>query len=274
MSIAIERIVVPLDAVSEHQAAIDIAVRLAAQTGAPLHGVFIEDEELLHLAGLPFARQVTLGTGAKPVTTQEIEWQLRAAAERARKDLSAAAQQHQVKCSFEIARGGPTMIKSAATEGDLVVAGALTKPVTGQFRLGHRWWSSMETTTGTLLLARNVWSAPGAVVMLLRNREPGSVRLLEATAQVAAAKDTVLTVVCPRAIAGAEGFDQWLSQQIGAYSVPVQVEVVPMDPETLQERLARLDCRLLAVEAGMIEGGDDRLREMVEEFACDMLVVR
>ena len=41
--------------------AIDTAARLAARWRVPLHGVFIEDEELIGLAGLPFARQVTLG---------------------------------------------------------------------------------------------------------------------------------------------------------------------------------------------------------------------
>src|SRR5262249_28379119 len=158
---------------------------------------------------LPFARQVVLGTGARPLTTQEIELQLRAAAERARKDLFAAARLHQVKCSFEIARGGSTMVASTAIEGDLVVAGALTKPVAGSFRLEHRWWSSLETTTGVFLLARNVWSVPGAVVMLLRDREPASVRLLAATTQIAAAKGSVLTVLCPPAVAGTESFEQW-----------------------------------------------------------------
>ena len=59
----IERVVVPLDAASETATAIDTAARLAARWQVPLHGVFIEDEELIGLAGLPFARQVTLGAG-------------------------------------------------------------------------------------------------------------------------------------------------------------------------------------------------------------------
>ena len=50
MTQPIKRVVVPLDAVSEADPAIDTAARLAARWRVPLHGVFIEDEELIGLA--------------------------------------------------------------------------------------------------------------------------------------------------------------------------------------------------------------------------------
>ena len=49
----IERVVVPLDAAAENRTAIETAARLAARAKVPLHGIFVEDEELLHLARLP-----------------------------------------------------------------------------------------------------------------------------------------------------------------------------------------------------------------------------
>ena len=70
MSGAIERVVVPLDAASENRTAIDTAARLAARAKAPLHGIFVEDEDLLRLAGLPFARQVASGFGIEPLTVR------------------------------------------------------------------------------------------------------------------------------------------------------------------------------------------------------------
>ena len=82
MSGPIERLVVTLDAASESRTAIDTAVRLAARTGAPLHGLFVEDDDLLSLAGLPFACQVTIGRGAEKLSSETIALQLRAAAER------------------------------------------------------------------------------------------------------------------------------------------------------------------------------------------------
>ena len=92
----IARVVVALDATSENRAAIDTAVRLAERWKLPLHAVFIEDDDLLRLAVLPFARQVSLGFGAEALTTAHAQGQLRAYAEQARRELLAAAQRHHV----------------------------------------------------------------------------------------------------------------------------------------------------------------------------------
>jgi len=51
MTQQIKRVIVPLDASSETATAIDTAARLAARWRVQLHGVFIEDEELIDLAG-------------------------------------------------------------------------------------------------------------------------------------------------------------------------------------------------------------------------------
>jgi len=53
MTQPIKRVVVSLDAVSETAPAIETAARPAAHWHVPLHGVFVEDEELIGLAGLP-----------------------------------------------------------------------------------------------------------------------------------------------------------------------------------------------------------------------------
>ena len=69
----IERVVIQLDAASETHDVIDTAARLAARAKAPLDGIFIEDEDLLGLAILPFARQVSLGAGSEPLTLEHVE---------------------------------------------------------------------------------------------------------------------------------------------------------------------------------------------------------
>ena len=74
MSSPIERVLVTLDAVSENRTAIDTAVRVAARTGMPLHGLFVEDQDLLRLADLPFARQVTIGKGAEPLRARPLRF--------------------------------------------------------------------------------------------------------------------------------------------------------------------------------------------------------
>lgn len=271
---SIDRVVVTLDATSENRTAIDTAARLAARAKAPLHGVFVEEEDLLHLASFPFARQVTLGAGAEPFTTENIELYLRAEAERARQELFAAAKQHRLKCTFETVRGASETAVLGALEHDLVVAGGLTRPVAGHFRVECRWWSSIEVTAGPFLLARNVWRTPGSVVILLRDRGAGSVRLLDAAAEIADARGGVLTVICPPGVAGSEDFEKWITDRLTGHSVRLQIEVAPADPAALNRRIVELDCQLLAIEAGLAEGRPDRLREFAGRFACDILVVR
>jgi hypothetical protein len=272
MSGPIQRVVVTLDAASDYRTAIDTAVRLAARTKAQLHGVFIEDQDLLHLARLPFAREVTVDTGAEPLTSENVELHLRAQAERARNELLAAAKQNDVKCTFEIVRGVSEIAVASASETDLVVTGGRTRPVAGHFRVERGWWLSVEAVSGPLLLSRMAWTAPGSVAILLRDRDPASVRLIETAAQIASARDGILTVICPPAIAGAPGFDKWVSDSV-AHRVRVQIEVAPVEPSALHERLGHLDCRLLALEAGLAEGSGDALRRLVERLACDMLIV-
>jgi nucleotide-binding universal stress UspA family protein len=271
---AIERVVVPLDAAAESGAAIDTAARLAARAHAPLHGIFVEDEDLLNLAGLPFTRQTTLGAAAEGLTHEHVTLHLRIAAERAKQELLAAAKRHGVKATFEVVRGASASALAAVSEHDLVIAGGLTRPIGAHFRLACRWWSSLEMARGPFLLTRQAWAASGSVVMLLRDRSPAAARLLDAAAQIAEATDRNLTVICPPTVARAPRLDKWISDRLANHPARLQIEIGPAEPAELLRRLGELDCRLLAVEASIVEGGSERLRELVERFACDVLVVR
>jgi nucleotide-binding universal stress UspA family protein len=271
---AIARVVVPLDAASENRPAIDTAARLAARVRAPLHGIFVEDEDLLNLASLRFTRQTTLGGEAEQLTADHVELHLRIAADRARNDLVAAAHRHGVECSFEVRRGASAAALSVVSERDLVVAGGLTRPIGGHFRVACRWSSSIELARGPLLLARHEWSAAGSVVALLRDHGAAAKRLLSAAAQIAVAADLILTVICPPAVAGTGGFDRWLADHLAGHAVRFQIEAGSAEPAALHQRIRELDCRLLAFEAGLGEDGAERLRELAERFACDILVVR
>jgi hypothetical protein len=79
MNDRIGRVAIPLEAAAEGGTAIETAAQLAARANAPLHGIFVEDEDLLSLANLPFARQVTLGAGTEPLPVERVELQLRVA---------------------------------------------------------------------------------------------------------------------------------------------------------------------------------------------------
>jgi hypothetical protein len=273
MAQEIERIVVPLDAASETATAIDTAVRLAARWHVPVHGVFIEDEELIGLAGLPFARQVTLGAGLEPLTKAQVEDHFRAAAERVRRELATAAEQHAVNWSFDVARG-PLTADMLAGEHDLVVAGAVTRPVGGHFRLASRCWSWLEVAARPFLLAKRAWETGGSVLTLLRGRGPQSAQTLGIAAQIAGFHSRNLTVAEAFDLAEPDDFAAWVSGLLEDHSLNVQTEPEALEPAALPQRILELDCRLLVLEADDQDGRAGDLRELVEQLACDVLIVR
>jgi len=271
MTQVIKRVIVPLDAASETNTAIDTASRLAARWQVPLHGVFIEDEELIGLAGLPFARQVTLGTGPEPLTKDQVEGHFRAFAERARRDLAAAADRHNVKWSFETVRG-PLAPEMLGGEHDLVVAGAASRPIGDHFRIAARSWSWMAIVTQPVLLAKRQWESGGSVFALLRRQDPKSARVLEIASQIAGFRGGTLTVSA--GFAGSDDFTAWVSQLLGERSLNLQTEPAATEPAALRQRITELDCRLLVIEAGEQDAEPDELRELFEQLACDVLIIR
>jgi hypothetical protein len=273
MTPAIKRVVVSLDTASETGTAIDTAARLAARWRVPLHGVFIEDEELIGLARLPFARQVTLGIGLEPLTRDHVEDHFRAFAERVRRELAATAVRHDVKWSFEVGRS-PLAADALGGEDDFVVAGAVTRPIGGHFRISSRCWSWTATITRPFLLAKRQWESGGSVFTLLRRRSPQSPRTLAIAAQIAAFGGSSLTVAGTPDLEGSDDLVAWVTGLLEGHSLNLQIEPVAPEPAALRQRIIDLDCRLLVLEAAEGDAAPDDLRELAEHLACNVLIIR
>ncbi|MCL4868647.1 MAG: universal stress protein [Anaerolineae bacterium] len=132
----IQRILVALDASTDSLAALEAAAKLAARLQAELVGLFVEDINLLRLAGLPFTREwrfPTLGD----VTHEQMETALRLQASQARRALSNAAEPRSVRWSFKVVRGQVTPeLLAAALEADLIILGKASRPLSRHTRLG------------------------------------------------------------------------------------------------------------------------------------------
>jgi hypothetical protein len=272
MTQEIERVMVPLDAASETGTAIDTAAHLAARWQVPLHGVFIEDEELIDLAGLPFARQVTLGAGLELLTKDHIEGYFRTFAERARRELAAAADQRGIKWSFEVARG-PLAADTLRGEHDFIVAGVATRPIGDYFRISSRCWSWTAIIARPFLLAKREWDTGGSVFTLMRRRGPEPARTLGIAAQIAGFHDDRLTVAGTPDVAGSADFADWVSALLEGHSLSLQTEPAATEPAALRQRIIELDCRLLFLEASEQDVPPDERREFVEQLACDVLII-
>ena len=120
------RLIVALDASAGNRDAARAAAALARVLGIELAGLFVEDLNLVRLAGLPFARQIPVSGGPpRPLEPRSLEAQLRALAAAARQELARAASSVQVAWSFQVRRGTlPGEALAAPGEADLLLLGA------------------------------------------------------------------------------------------------------------------------------------------------------
>jgi nucleotide-binding universal stress UspA family protein len=140
------RIWVALDESPCSAAALRDAAALAAEMDAELAGLFVEDINLQHLIGLPFAREFSLLTGAGSLLSQEdVERTWRREAETMQRLLAEAAKRLRLRWSFRVARGRVSAeLNTLAQAFDLIVLGqrsgmgvTATSPATSRFTRPH-----------------------------------------------------------------------------------------------------------------------------------------
>lgn len=102
----IRRIAVTLDVSGFSRPALDTAVRLAAALDAELEGIFVEDINLMRLAGLPFLREFRRWSLAEEALSSErMARELRALARQAEQMLVQAVGETGISWSFRVWRG-------------------------------------------------------------------------------------------------------------------------------------------------------------------------
>ena len=117
-----ERVLVVLEGPA-CELALETAARVAARHGARLVGLFVEDADLLTTAGLPFAREIGLASGAsRPLSRAGIEAQLHERAARLRAVLDRLARSNRIEAELEIGRGRQTQaVLARLRPSDLLV---------------------------------------------------------------------------------------------------------------------------------------------------------
>lgn len=119
------RLLVAMDAAPENQAVLDAIADLADALAQEIAGMFIEDEDLLTLAGLPFARETpTAGGASRTIDVGALERSMRRALESARNKLEATARRQRLAWSLEVVRGSVSeLVVAASSPTDLILLG-------------------------------------------------------------------------------------------------------------------------------------------------------
>lgn len=147
------RIIVGLDTSLVTRDALGLAARLAASVDARLKGIFVEDENLLNLAELPFAREISFSGEIRELDTERMLRAMKAQAESARRMLARIASEAHIDWSFYVRRGRPlAALAEHAVEDDTLVIRSVG---TGSREVGRTVRAATrEARADVLLVAR------------------------------------------------------------------------------------------------------------------------
>lgn len=211
----IRRILIALDASPASIAALEAAGALAARVDAELLAVFIEDVNLLNLAGLPFATEVgLLSAGARPLTPEEMERYLRDQGARARVALNEIAERLRLRASFRVARGQiVSELLAAAMDVDLLALGAMSTQMLRRAWLGSTAQAMLTQSKRPLLITPRGATVRSPIGVVCTD-SPGSMQALTLAAYVSGCLDDGELVVL--LVADDEEYEERLRHAIAA----------------------------------------------------------
>lgn len=196
------RVVVALDSAAAGGPLLELAAELAAASACELHGLFVEDQDLLRLAALPFAREVQLARAmSRALAPDQILQDLRAQAGLARAAVGRQAARHRIEWSFQVIQGrSEEAVLLAAVAGDIIAMARGFGPFAEIGRLSGRARALAARAPGPLLLAGA--SPARGPVMLPYDASPAADALLPVALRLARARGVPLELLLLGAAAG------------------------------------------------------------------------
>ena len=179
------KVLLALDISPRSKSALEAATTLAAELDAELTGLFVEDINLQHLVGLPFAREFNLLSGeVRPLLREELERTWRLEAETVQRQLAEAAGRLRLRWSFRVARGKVAAEVNALAEAfDLVVLGKRTHA------------STMAVMQATYQMANILPKAQSGPVLALYDGMPAARHSLDSGAMLSRLNGTELVLL-------------------------------------------------------------------------------
>ena len=206
----IKRILVALDASEANISILKAATQLAARFNAQVKALFVEDINLLRMAQLPIAREITTSARARrPLNLPNLEQQLRSQVQRLRRIVESTAQQSNLPVDFEVLRGHiATELCSAVQDMDLLVIGKNTQLQRYSEKLGSITSDMIIAARCNILLLRHGSTLEKPVAVLYTGSE-ASERALQVAIALAQDDEGQLQVFYP--IADEKMIQDWQS---------------------------------------------------------------
>jgi hypothetical protein len=272
-----KRILLPLDAGGADAASLEYAIRAAARFRAELVGIFVEDSELMRLAGLPFARETAhLSAVTRPLNPADMARALRVRAEIVRARLQERATQAQVSWSFRIVQGellAEQLGESAGSDLLILEVGAhRTRPGRGAGTATRRIFSHTSCT----VWLRRAQAADERPVVALLDGAPSNMRVLAVASQFARRDGKHLLVMIPAA--DAAEFERRAKQAAAALAASgVEAEFQPLAREAaanLVQVVAAARGKLLVIGRDSPLASGAAYQRLLEDVPCEVVLAR
>ncbi len=174
----------------EHHASrhgLPLAVDVARLLDLDLFGMFVEEDGLLRMAGLPFVREFSALRGWRALDSGELARELRAAAASAQRLFAQAVKDLPTACAFDVFRGSMAeAIAAHARPDDIVILSA--PAAAGDYSAGQfpqLIETALATSAAVLLIPRQIARQTGDVVAIATRPDDPSIRLAANIARAA-----------------------------------------------------------------------------------------
>lgn len=166
------RVVLRLTPAAPSRIAIDAAIRVAQAFQSEIESIFVEDAQLLDIATLPFASEISLtGRSRRALSRDLVERQMRAAASTLVQDITAIARRAEVPLHTSIVRDEPIQALAAACakRGPWNVV-AIGEPVdAGSSGALAELFASVPDTTGLVVVGPRAKRSGGRIVAIVED---------------------------------------------------------------------------------------------------------
>lgn len=265
-SAGFRRVLVALDSSASGSAILETAAGLAAAQACELSGLFVEDQDLLRLAGLPFAREIQLSKAmSRALAPEQLLRDLRAQAGLARAAMARQAALHRVSWSFEVAQGrSEDAILMAAASGD-IIAMARGFGALGRRRISRQLRLIAARAPGPLLLASGTRRARSGPVLLPYDASPAAEAMLEIALNFARAQRVELDILLLGAAVDQQAaLERRLRGTAGAQGLPVLRFQTPRGEGGFLRRLGEAEGGLLVLPADARIFGPGDVERIIE----------
>ena len=272
----IRSIAVALDCSPHSRASLVAAAELASRLQAELIGIFVEDINLLHMAGLPFVEEVRrYSAKTRKLDPDQLERLLRLQARQAGEMLQQTAEALTIRHTFRVLRGMvPEELMSAAPEADILVLGRSGRSPSCRKGLGSTARTALNEGKKTVLLMRPGVTAAEGPLLVLYDGSEGSMRALGVALEIAGPESVLHLIVTDPAPDAEELCRQAVGPIVESSGIPTEYHHLPL---TDGHKLARY---IRMIDSGLLVLGDrldlpaETLRDLVDDIDYPVLIVR